>query len=343
MTGGTDGAGRTDGKRGEAAGAHAGLPDARLGAALAPVERDSEGRLAVAARELGRGGAVWWGEGLFVAASVMKVNILATLLLRARAEGRAVGVREREHAAAMIERSDNEAANVLWTANGGADGLLAANRLLGPRRTEPDREGRWGLSLTTASDQLALLDAVYGEESPLVPGERAYVRELLGRVVETQRWGVPAAGDAEGEGGEPAEVKNGWLPRTATGLWVINSVGRVTAGGRVYLLAVLSDGHSTRARGVATVEAAARAAVSVLRPSPPELELERQPESRSPLERQPESRSPSDSPSDSQLESESRSESRPEPEPEWFRGLASGRTAVPLPVPWPVRRPSLGT
>lgn len=44
-------------------------------------------------------------------------------------------------------------------------------------------------------------------------------------------------------------LKNGWLPRTATGLWDINSVGRVTADGREYLVAVLSDGNSTKAGG----------------------------------------------------------------------------------------------
>lgn len=236
-----------------------------------PAPRGGEGRLALAARECGgwRGRELRWGGGRFVAASVMKVNILAALLLRARTEGRAVSGAERAHAAAMIERSDNDAANALWAACGGAEGVRAANRLLGPRRTEPHRAGRWGLSLTTASDQLALLDAVYGEDSPLAPEDRACVRELMARVVESQRWGVPAAGGTDGDGAAPPEVKNGWLPRTATGLWVINSVGRVTTGGRAYLVAVVSDGHRTRERGIEAVEEAARAAVSALRARTP--------------------------------------------------------------------------
>lgn len=58
-------------------------------------------------------------------------------------------------------------------------------------------------------------------------------------------------------------LKNGWLPRTATGLWDINSIGRVTVDGTGYLVAVLSDGNSTKQQGVALVEAATRAAVSV--------------------------------------------------------------------------------
>jgi hypothetical protein len=73
-------------------------------------------------------------------------------------------------------------------------------------------------------------------------------------------WGVSAAG---GEFAGEFALKNGWLPRTATGLWDINSVGRVAVGGREYLVAVLSDGNSTKATGVSMVEAVATAAVGL--------------------------------------------------------------------------------
>lgn len=59
-------------------------------------------------------------------------------------------------------------------------------------------------------------------------------------------------------------LKNGWMPRTATGLWDVNSIGRVSVGGRVLLIAVLSAGHATKEAGIAVVEAAARAAVGAL-------------------------------------------------------------------------------
>jgi hypothetical protein len=80
------------------------------------------------------------------------------------------------------------------------------------------------------------------------------------RVVAGQDWGVSAAAD----GPRDTALKNGWLPRDATGLWDVNSIGRITAGGRVRLVAVLSDGHPTRKAGIALVERAARAAVSAL-------------------------------------------------------------------------------
>ncbi|GAB2855238.1 hypothetical protein GCM10027074_22800 [Streptomyces deserti] len=63
--------------------------------------------------------------------------------------------------------------------------------------------------------------------------------------------------------GSSFALKNGWLPRSTTGLWDVNSVGRVTVDGRDRLVAVLSNGNATKAAGIALIEAAATAAVSV--------------------------------------------------------------------------------
>ncbi|MFI6692470.1 serine hydrolase [Streptomyces sp. NPDC050433] len=187
-------------------------------------------------------------------ASVVKLGILAALLLRAQDTDREPTPQQRASAADMIERSDNDAATALLNAVGGAGELDAAHRRLGLRESAaaPD----WGMTRTTATDQLALLGAVFGGgPSPLDERSRAFVRDLMTRVVPDQAWGVSAAGSA------PA-LKNGWMPLSATGLWVVNSVGRVTTGDRDYLVAVLSGGHPTKDAGIALVEAVARAAVS---------------------------------------------------------------------------------
>ncbi|WP_338146518.1 serine hydrolase [Streptomyces boncukensis] len=213
-------------------------------------------RVSIAARDVGTGRTVYAGGALYVSASVVKLEILAALLLQRPAPE----ARERELAAAMVERSDNEAAGALWRSIGGSAGLDAASRRFGLTRTVGGDGGWWGLTRTTAADQLALLRGVYGDApSPLTPAARAYVQERMARVVGTQRWGVSAAGEST------AGLKNGWMPRAATGLWVVHSAGRVTARGRPYLLAVLSDGHPGRDEGIAAVERAARAAVSALR------------------------------------------------------------------------------
>ncbi|CAM5691808.1 putative protein OS=Streptomyces albaduncus OX=68172 GN=FHS32_005798 PE=4 SV=1 [Streptomyces griseoloalbus] len=90
---------------------------------------------------------------------------------------------------------------------------------------------------------------------------RAYVRELMERVVPEQAW---RCADAGRPGHAVRRVKNGSAAagRDRSVRWS-NSTGCVTAGGRVYAVAVLSDGHASMADGVARVEEAARKAVEV--------------------------------------------------------------------------------
>ncbi|MBT3164976.1 serine hydrolase [Streptomyces sp. Vc74B-19] len=218
-------------------------------------------RVSAAALDLASGETYASGEGVFVTASVVKVDILTALLLGARDAGRDLTAAERAHAEAMVVRSDNDAATALWQVVGRAAGLDAASGRLGLTRTVAD--ARWGLTRTTAEDRVALLRMIFapvGEADAVLDAPaRAYVRELMERVVPEQAWGVPALADP----GTGWAVKNGWLPRDATGLWVVNSTGCVTAGGRVCAVAVLSDGHASMAEGVARVEEAAREAVDV--------------------------------------------------------------------------------
>ncbi|WP_275562458.1 serine hydrolase [Streptomyces sp. 5-6(2022)] len=211
----------------------------------------------VAVLEPGSGANGAHGEGSYATASVIKVGILAALLLGAQDEERRLTVQERSYAGVMIEQSDNDAATALWGTIGGARGLEAALGRLGLTDTHADDRGRWGLTHTTASDQLTLLRAVFLDGSPLNARSQAYLRTLMGRVVAGQGWGISAAADGAG-----TRLKNGWMPRDATGLWVINSIGEVTANGRPYLIAVLSEGNADRESGVTLVEEVARTAVA---------------------------------------------------------------------------------
>ncbi len=190
-------------------------------------------------------------------ASIVKVDILAALLLRHQDAGTRLTAAERGLATAMIERSDNDAATALWDTVGGAAGLAAANRTLGLTATDGGSGELWGLTQTTPGDQLALLRAVFGDDgaSPLSAASRAYVRSLMSAVTAGQRWGVSAA-DSDDAG---FALKNGWLQRTATGLWDINSIGEVTYRGHRLLIAVLSSAQPTEAAGITLTESAARA------------------------------------------------------------------------------------
>ncbi|GHF33773.1 hypothetical protein E5082_30895 [Streptomyces griseoluteus] len=195
-------------------------------------------------------------------ASIVKVDILATLLLQAQDAGRPLTAKERALAEPMIRNSDNAATNALWREIGGAPGLEAANKRLGLTSTKGGPGPKWGLTQTTASDQIRLLLCVFDgattskTDSPLNKDSRAYIQDLMTRVASDQAWGVSAAS------GPDHALKNGWLQRTASGLWDVNSVGRVTVDGHRYLVAVLSDGSPSMNDGISVVERAARQAVA---------------------------------------------------------------------------------
>ncbi|GAA3154393.1 serine hydrolase [Streptomyces rameus] len=198
-------------------------------------------------------------------ASIVKVDILAALLLQAQDAGRHLSARERDLAEPMIRRSDNTAADTLWRQIGRAPGLAAANKRLGLSSTTGGPGGKWGLTRTTAGDQIRLLRAVFDSGGAAHAGSggldaqsRTYVRTLMSHVAPEQTWGVSAIG-APGSG---KALKNGWLQRSTTGRWDVNSVGQVTAEGHRYLVAVLTDGSASMNDGVSLVERTARSAVA---------------------------------------------------------------------------------
>ncbi|MFF8320070.1 serine hydrolase [Streptomyces bobili] len=234
--------------------------DALLAKAMASVTVPGAARVSVAVLDVDSGLSAVHGTGAFDTASIVKVDILAALLLQAQDAGRHLTAGEKTYATAMIENSDNDSATALWNSVGGAAGLDAANERFGLTGTEGGDGLLWGLTRTTAADQLTLLRQVFGTDSTgseLSEASRMYLQGLMGRIAAGQRWGVSAVAD-----GSSWALKNGWLPRTATGLWDVNSIGRVTSGGHDYLVAVLSDGNATQAKGIALVEAAAEAAMS---------------------------------------------------------------------------------
>lgn len=241
---------------------------AALTAALAQVLRSQTGYLAVGVTDLSSGvTASYHPHQLFHTASIVKADLLATLLLQAQRQHAGLSLAEQRLATSMIEESDNDSASALWETIGAAPGLAAADRILGLMHTEPGPSGLWGLTATTVSDQLALLQALTSAHSPLTAASRHYELGLMRSVEPGENWGVTAAADP---GSSPA-VKDGWLPDgSQSGLWVINSIGVLRHDGQRLLVGVLSSGQPTEAVGVSQVQAAARAAAaSVTQPACP--------------------------------------------------------------------------
>jgi beta-lactamase class A len=231
-----------------------------LAAALAPeIRDDGGGHFAVAVDDLTSGSQVaYGGTQEFVTASIVKVDILFTLLYRAQQAGQALTPEDQDLATTMIENSDNDAASDLYDDVGGAGAIDGANRVCGLSETTAGTDGYWGLTTTTVDDQIRLLRTVFTRPSPLSPASQEYIQSLMSQVEADQQWGVTAAADP----GTQFMVKNGWLPNPD--LWEINSIGEVTHDGQRMLIAVLSDDNASEDSGISLVEAAAKAAASAV-------------------------------------------------------------------------------
>lgn len=192
-------------------------------------------------------------------ASVVKVDILETLLAEHRASGAALSASDVMLAQEMIEDSDNDAATALWNEVGGARGIGAYNSSVGLLHTTPSGcvvctgfpWPGWGLSTTTASDQIALLRELLQRNDQLSHAQQAFALGLMERVTPSQRWGVADGASLLAT----VALKNGWLPLTsADNDWQINSIGWISGAGRDYLIAVLTTGDPTEQYGIDTID-----------------------------------------------------------------------------------------
>jgi hypothetical protein len=231
----------------------------RLTAAVAPLIKADGGHVAVAVDDLTSGSqASYNGTSEFATASIVKVDILATLLYELQKSGQVLTAEDEDLATTMIENSDNDSASALYDAIGGPEDLDQANQEFGLTGTTAGTDGEWGLTTTTVDDQLRLLRLVTVTPSVLSSASQDYIQGLMGQVEPDQQWGVPAAADS----GTRYLVKDGWLPNPT--LWSINSIGEVDHGGHQMLVAVLSDDNSSEASGISAVQAVARNAVSAM-------------------------------------------------------------------------------
>jgi hypothetical protein len=211
-------------------------------------------------------------DDLQATASIVKVDILATLLAEVRPSGALPSAAVRATAAEMIEESDNDAATKLWDAVGGHSAIKAFDQKLGMEHTSPssclDCPGfawpGWGLTTTSAGDQVTLVRSLVSPNRWLSRAQRRWALALMENVVPEERWGV--------SNGAPASVivalKNGWVP-LPSGLWQIDSIGWVDGQGRDYVAAVLATGNPSERYGIDTVNAIASVLYANLGPNNP--------------------------------------------------------------------------
>lgn len=237
-------------------------PTPQVRAKVAAYLKDSGDHAALALFDRVTGQEILYnGTVRFETASIVKVDILSTLLWQKQNAGTTLSASQRRLATKMITRSDNDAATALFHQIGGAAGLRQGNQAFGLSHTTPN--SAWGLTTTTVADQITLLEVLSEDGGPLTADSRAYVLGLMSQVVSDQSWGVPAAA---GDRSTQVYVKNGWLSRsTDNWRWIINSIGRIVEPGHDWLVAVLTNYHPTKSAGISQVEHAADLAVGGLR------------------------------------------------------------------------------
>lgn len=186
-------------------------------------------------------------------ASVFKVMVMAGTLLEAQDDGRAISEWEVRQLHPMITESANGPVRSLWYSFGASPWYRDQGRIFGLEDTtvRGDDGSAWGLSTTSAADQVDLLRQVLlGEWGPLSGDSRAVAFDLMTDVVSTQTWGVTAG------------VPDGWTVAQKNGFAgiTINSVGWVDEPGASdgYVVAILSQGWPDHPSGISAVERVSR-------------------------------------------------------------------------------------
>jgi beta-lactamase class A len=196
--------------------------------------------------------------GRGVTASIIKLDILETLLRQSELshvpfDGASPPVIE-----GMIENSDNDDATTLWDHVGGPGAVAAYNAAARLTQTAPN--GAWGLTTTSAVDQIRLLCQLVLPDGLLSTQSQGYALGLMEHVESDQDWGVSGGVS----GGVSVALKNGWLPNGDG--WEINSVGRVRGSGRYYLIAVLTANDPGEGYGIDTIEGISERVWGALQP-----------------------------------------------------------------------------
>ena len=188
-------------------------------------------------------------------ASVLKIEVMAGVLLRAQQEGRTLTSWEADRIGPMMRESSDPETSALWLSLGGAVGMESLDVQFGLVDTIHVSPA-WGATLTSAHDQVTMVRQTLSDSTgPLNAVSQEIARGYMTSVTPSQRWGISA--------GVPNEwavaIKNGFFPLSGVG-WRINSAGFVEdPSGGGYAVAILTDGWDTESAGIEANELVALA------------------------------------------------------------------------------------
>lgn len=205
--------------------------------------------------------------GTLNTASVVKLAIAEAVFYQAQNEGVAITDAQTTELESMLENSDNTAATTLWNEAGGKTGMDTFFDKIGASSTIAADDGLWGLTQTTALDQVTIMNVLAYPGKILTATSAETIDGMLDNVESDQTWGVSAGlvGNAD------FKLKNGWLEDAQTNdsynqtdSWTVNSVGHITADGVDYTISVLTEGQTTEAYGIETIEEISKATWTTL-------------------------------------------------------------------------------
>ncbi|MDN5274462.1 MAG: hypothetical protein JWP06_363 [Candidatus Saccharibacteria bacterium] len=206
--------------------------------------------------------------GTYNTASIVKLSILEEILLQDQKDGTTISSYQLSEAKPMIENSDNDAATALWNEVGDQPAMDSLFNQLGATSTQVNADGYWGLTQSTAVDQLSVLNAFAYPGKLISSNSATLISNLLANVESDQTWGVSAGVPT----GVTIELKNGWLPDSQTDdnettesqNWTVNSIGHIYGNGADYTIAVLTDHQTSEEYGIETIEELSTAAWNIV-------------------------------------------------------------------------------
>jgi hypothetical protein len=180
----------------------------------------------------------------FITGSVVKAMLLVAYLRRLDAMGQhTVDPTSNSILYPMINVSDNNAATQCWSivGNGGLYDVAHAAGMVDFSVTTD-----WGSAILSAYDQAKF----FFEMDSLIPKEFVgYARNLLSTIAAFESWGIPAVARPLGY---QVFFKGGWRP--SPDIFLVHQVARLEGHGRVFSMAVMTDGDAGMGDGISKIE-----------------------------------------------------------------------------------------
>lgn len=185
-------------------------------------------------------------HNLYILASSAKVALMVSYLEHIESLHRGPNGYETSLLTAMIEHSDNNAAQVIYDSLGGAAGQRSHMARWGITDYSPNPYG-WGWARWSPGDMARLLTLLQTGKV-LNASDRSLAFYLMSHIERDQQFGV---GDSAPDGAQ-FWMKDGWVP-APDGSWSVNTSGIVKVGNETYIVTVYNGELGSFSQGISIV------------------------------------------------------------------------------------------